>query len=73
MLTAQNAVINTASMQSKTLTVAGKQRLCAKIGLFSQVGEFSFKQSFLHENPLLESRIMRSAASGGVSKAIAPA
>jgi hypothetical protein len=36
-----------------------------------------FKQAFLHENPLLESRIMRSAASGGVSKArtskIAPA
>jgi hypothetical protein len=58
--------------------------LCAKIALsqssrrvFGQVGAFSVKRAILHENPLLESRIMRSAASGGVSKArtskIAPA
>src|SRR5580692_6862479 len=50
--------------------------LCAKIALsqssrrvFGQVGAFSVKRAILNENPLLESRIMRSAASGSVSKA----
>ena len=58
-------------------SVLSMSEVLTQQAFFSQVGAFSVKQAFLHENPLLESRIMRSAASGGVGKArtskIAPA